>query len=144
MGLEMAARRMDQRPDDMIRIVPRGAVVTLAALVLIAVGLGGCAVGGATSSAFVDPAKYDLYDCKQLFTAHKTVSERVSELERLMAKAETGAAGTLISGLAYQTDFATARGQRDLIEENLRRSNCGAVPSQADKAKGPISRSALY
>ena len=94
--------------------------------------LGGCA-GGATSSAFVDPAKYDLYNCKQLGTARRTTDSRVVELEGLMAKAQTGAGGALVSGLAYQTEYLTARGQRDLIDERIAGTHC----TSADLAAPP-------
>ncbi len=96
----------------------------LATALLLAAGLGGCG-GGASSSLFVDPSRYDLYSCKQLGAARKSAENRVIELEGLMAKAETGAGGALASGLAYQTDYLTARAQRDLIDEKIRQYNCG-------------------
>lgn len=95
----------------------------VAAVLLLAAGLAGCG-GGASSSLFVDPARYDLYSCKQLGAARKSADDRVVELEGLMAKAETGAGGALASGLAYQTDYLTARAQRDLIDEKIRQYNC--------------------
>lgn len=104
----------------------RAAVARLAVLGALAASLGGCAAGG-SSSMFVDPSKYDLYDCPQLVTVRKSVNARVVELEGLMAKAETGAAGTLVSGLAYQTDYLTARSQRDLIDEKLAKGNCSTT-----------------
>ncbi len=97
-----------------------------AVLLLIGVLLGGCATG-ATSSPFVDPARYDLYNCEQLNTARKQAFDRVTELQGLMAKAETGAAGQLISGLAYQTDFLKARADLNLIDETRQRGNCGVL-----------------
>jgi hypothetical protein len=104
----------------------------LAAVILLAMGLAGCA-GGASSSLFVDPARYDLYSCKQLGVARKTANDRVVELEGLMAKARTGAGGALASGLAYQSDYLTARAQRDLVDEKIRQYNC----SPADLAPEP-------
>lgn len=95
----------------------------------MAVGLGACASGGDSgfgSSVFVDPSKYDLYNCQQLATARKITNDRVIELEGLMAKAETGAGGTLVSGLAYQTDYRSQRAQRDAIDEKIVRNNCSA------------------
>ena len=52
---------------------------SLAALALFALGAGlsGCAQMGETiSPAFADPAKYDLYDCKQLETERKSLATR--------------------------------------------------------------------
>jgi len=107
----------------------------LAAALLLAAGLGGCG-GGASSSLFVDPSRYDLYSCKQLGAARKSAENRVIELEGLMAKAETGAGGALASGLAYQTDYLTARAQRDLIDEKIGQYNCGPA-DLAPAARSP-------
>ncbi len=126
----------------------RGFVRALAAtgLLLACALLGGCA-SGATSSAFVDPSRYELYNCEQLNTARKVSFRRVSELQGLMAKAETGVAGSLVSGLAYQTDYVKARAELDLIDETRKRGNCGEVvpegpptpPSLAPPKKGKRS-----
>lgn len=100
-----------------------------AAIGALAAGLGACA-SGASSSVFVDPATYDLYNCQQLATARTNSNNRVVELERLMAKAESGAAGSLVSGLAYQTDYRAERARRDQIDEKITSNNC----SHADLA----------
>jgi hypothetical protein len=87
------------------------------------------------ASFFVDPSHYDLYNCDQLNTAHKSVGARVAELKGLMAKAETGFAGSLMSGLAYQSEFVAARGELEQIEEDRRKLNCGPLP--VDKPTQP-------
>ena len=69
---------------------------SLAALSLVALGAGlsGCAgMSDTISPAFADPAKYDLYDCKQLEPERKSLAARTAELQGLMTKAETGVAG---------------------------------------------------
>ena len=100
----------------------------LAMLCFVAAALGGCAAGGVSSNIFVDPSRYDLYDCKQLATERVKVDVRVAQLEGLIAKAETGVAGALVSGLAYQSDYAAARAQRDLIDQKRALNNCSAEP----------------
>jgi hypothetical protein len=107
----------------------------LAAMGLVALALGGCA--SASSSMFVNPAKYSLYNCQQLGAARIAVNARVLELERLMAKAETGAAGSLVSGLAYQTDYVSARAERDQLDEKLAQDNCPAPAPTAATAATP-------
>jgi hypothetical protein len=92
-----------------------------------AVLLGSCASAQA-GSFFVDPSHYDLYNCDQLNTAHKSVGARVAELKGLMAKAETGFAGSLMSGLAYQSEFVAARGELEQIEQDRQKLNCGPLP----------------
>lgn len=102
--------------------------------------LGGCATGGINSSPFVDPSRYDLYDCKQLAAERATVDKRVLELEALMAKAETGFAGGLASGLAYQSDYSLAKAQRDLIDQKLAQNNCAAEPPPVVTAPKPVTK----
>lgn len=108
------------------RFAVAGRVAAFGAAALV---LGACSgVGG---SAFVDPSKYDLYNCQQLTTQRNASNARVVELEGLMAKAETGAAGSVVSGLAYQTDYLSARGNRDAVDAKLASNNCSAVTPAA-------------
>lgn len=116
---------------------PRLRRVSVVGAALLAVMLGGCATGNIVGSAFVDPSKYDLYDCKQLITARDGANARANELEALIAKAETGAAGTLVSGLAYQSDYAAARAQRDLIDQKLASNDCAAELAPPPLAASP-------
>lgn len=123
-------RKMRMRWRGLLDTAPR-----LAAVGLLGAGLGACA-GGASSSIFVDPATFELHNCQQLGTARRTTHDRVVELEGLMAKAETGAAGSLVSGLAYQTDYRAARARRDQIDEKITSNNC----TSADLAPAPTAQ----
>ena len=132
---------------------PRAA--TLTALLVLGFGLGGCAdMSDSMTSAFADPAKYDFFDCKQLEAERKSLAIRTAELQGLMAKAETGVAGSVVSELAYRNDYVALRGQTRLADEVWRRNNChpappaaaadapGLVPEPPTNAKGrrsPIS-----
>jgi hypothetical protein len=102
-------------------------------VVLIAGSLAGCAagssIGGPRTSIFVDPSRYDLYDCAQLNEARVSQLKHVNELERLMAKAKTGAAGGVVSAVAYESDYAKERANLDLIDDTRRRNNCGELPA---------------
>lgn len=121
----------------------RAAGLRLAMLSALAISLGACASGGGSpfgSSVFVDPSKYDLYNCQQLATARKAANDRVIELEGLMAKAETGAGGALVSGLAYQTDYRAQRAQRDAIDEKLASNNCSAELAPPPAAAAPAGK----
>ncbi len=122
---------------------------SLAALALVALGTGlsGCAgMSDAISPAFADPAKYDLYDCKQLETARKDLATRTAELQGLMMKAETGVAGPVVAEMAYRNDYIAVRGQSKLAEEAWQRNRCQesapvAPPSVATApAKGKRSK----
>ena len=104
-----------------------------AALLVAATGLGGCAgMSDGMSTAFADPAQFELYDCKQLETARKGLAARQADMERLMAKAETGAAGTVVAELAYRNDLIAIRGQAKFAEEAWERNRCqNAAPVAA-------------
>jgi hypothetical protein len=109
------------------------------AALLLAASLGGCADMGDSfvSSAFVDPAKYDQYDCKQLEAERKAITTRTAELQGLMTKAETGVGGSVVGELAYRNDYISARGQAKLAEEMWRRNKCVVSSPAAAAAVAP-------
>jgi hypothetical protein len=110
------------------------------ALLVLGAGLSGCAsVGDYASSAFADPAKYDLYECKQLEPERRTLAIRAAELQGLMAKAETGVAGSVVSEMAYRNDVIAVHGQQKLAEEAWRRNKCHeAKPEARPAAVAPV------
>jgi hypothetical protein len=150
-NLVRLSRLMIDRPPD-LKSTRRTAML----LLLFAGSLGGCADVGDTfvSSAFVDPARYDLYDCKQLETERKTIAVRTAELQGLIAKAGTVTGGAVVGELAYRNDYIAVRGQAKLVEEMWRRNKCVAttpaaatplqVPAAPPQAKGAAATSGLY
>jgi hypothetical protein len=108
---------------------PLRRAVAAVALLVAGFGLAGCAdMSDGMTSAFADPAKYDLYECKQLETERKNLATRAAELQGLMAKAETGAAGSVVAELAYRNDYVSVRGQARFAEEAWRRNKCRETP----------------
>jgi len=96
-----------------------------AALLALGAGLDGCAqMGDSMSTAFADPARYELYDCKQLETERKNLATRAAEQQGLMAKAETGVAGPVVAELAYRNEAIAIEGQRKFAEEAWQKSKC--------------------
>src|ERR1700730_13835267 len=112
------------------RPLPRA--VTAMALLALGIGLTGCAgMGDSMSTAFADPAKYDLYDSKQLEAERKALDARAAELQGLMAKAETGVAGPVVAELAYRNEYISVRGQSKFAEEAWQSNKCHASPPSA-------------
>ena len=115
-------------------MLPRAAAVAPLMLGLtLALGLGGCAtsvseMGDNATLAFADPAKYDYYDCKLLEAERKSLKTRIEDLERLMAKAQTGVAGPVVAELAYRNDYISYRGQEKLANKAWQRNNCHDSP----------------
>jgi hypothetical protein len=120
------------------------ALRAVAGLLLLAVSLGGCAEVGDSfaSAAFVDPAKYDLYDCKQLEAERKAVALRTAELQGLIAKAGTGTGGAVVGELAYRNDYISARAQAKLVEEMWQRNKCVATTPAAPVPVAPAAPAA--
>ena len=111
-----------------------------AAMLAFAVSLGGCAdMSDSLTTAFADPAKYDLYDCKQLEIERKNLATRSAELQGLMAKADTGLAGPVVAELAYRNDYVSVRGQARFAEEAWQRNKCHATPPAAPAAAAPAT-----
>jgi hypothetical protein len=112
-----------------------------AALFAAGIGLCGCAnMGDTMVSAFADPAKYEFFDCKQLEAERKSLATRGADLQRLMAKAETGVAGSVVSELAYRNDYIALRAQAKLADEVWQRNKC--VATLPDISVGPAAASA--
>ena len=123
------------------RSLPRA--VAALALLGLGIALNGCAdMSDGLTSAFADPAKYDLYDCKQLEAERKSLATRSAELQGLMAKAETGVAGSVVAELAYRNDYIAVRGQTKLAEEAWQRNKCHAsAPTTAANPAAPVAPS---
>jgi hypothetical protein len=91
------------------------------------------------SPAFADPAKYDLYDCKQLEPERKSLAARTAEVQGLMTKAETGVAGSVVAEMAYRNDYIALRGQSKLAEEAWQKNRCHESKPEARPAPVPPS-----
>jgi hypothetical protein len=114
--------------------------VAMSLLLGLAINLGGCAdMSEGAMNAFADPAKYDMYDCKQLQDARKGLAARAAELQGLMAKADTGVAGPFVAEVAYRNDYIATRASSKLADEVWQRNNCVAVP---DKPPAPAAPAA--
>ena len=129
--------------------LPRAAASV--ALLALGIALSGCAdMSDSMTTAFADPAKYDLYECKQLETERKTLANRAAELQGLMAKADTGVAGPVVAELAYRNEYVAVRGQARFAEEAWQRGKCReagpataapAAPAANVRAAPPSKRS---
>jgi hypothetical protein len=117
-----------------------------AALLALGIALSGCAdMSDGLTTAFADPAKYDLWECKQLETERKTLANRGAELQGLMARADTGVAGPVVAELAYRNEYVSVRGQARFAEEAWQRGKCRetgpAAPAANVRPAPPPSRS---
>jgi hypothetical protein len=114
-----------------------------AVLFALGIGLAGCAdMSESMSSAFADPAKYELYECPQLVTERKALATRAAELQGLMAKAQTGVAGPVVAELAYRNEYIAVRGQTKLADEAWARNKCHDTAPAAGAPAAPSAPAA--
>jgi hypothetical protein len=126
-----------------LRLTSRATAVALLVLgTVLGATLGGCADVGDSfaSAAFVDPAKYEQYDCKQLEGERKALATRTAELQGLIAKAQTGTGGSVVGELAYRNDYISARASSKLADETWQRNKCVASsPAAAAPVPVPVA-----
>ena len=117
------------------------ACCAVAALVAAGFALSGCAgVSETIAPAFADPARYELYDCKQLESERKGLAARTADLQKLMDKAETGTGGAVVSELAYRNDYIAVRGSAQSAEDAWRRNKCRETPPNTPPAAAAPQR----
>ncbi len=118
--------------------------VSLSALALLGFALSGCAqMSDGMSTAFADPAKYELYECPQLEAERKALATRSADLKGLMAKAETGFAGPVVAEMAYRNDYVAVRGQARFAEEAWQRNKCRETPPAPAKMAAPVAQAKM-
>jgi hypothetical protein len=116
------------------------AIVRLALGLSLGAALGGCAgMSDSMTLAFADPAKYDLYECKQLEVERKSLAVRAAELQGLMSKAETGAAGSVVAEIAYRNEYVSVRGRTKLAEDAWSRNKCHDSPPSAEASGSTLT-----
>jgi hypothetical protein len=87
--------------------------------------LAGCAVSGDHAEDFyVAPGKYVFYDCKQLAGVAAHFEQRNKELEDLMARAQKGPGGELVSAMAYTSDYYSNLGELKDVRREQAEKKC--------------------
>lgn len=95
--------------------------------------LGGCAsVALDESTFFADPATFAMYDCKQLGVVRKSYAQRIDELQGLMAKAETGAGGSVVAEVAYRPDYVSAQAKLKSANSYWAQNRCDSAVQAGD------------
>jgi hypothetical protein len=112
--------------------VPVRALAGVAMLSLVVL-LSGCAnMSDGMTSAFADPAKYDLYNCKQLENERTSLQVRMAEQQGLMTKAQEGVGGSVVSEVVYRNEYIAMRGQLRNVEAAWAANKCqSSVPPAA-------------
>jgi outer membrane murein-binding lipoprotein Lpp len=77
---------------------------------------------------FANPGKYEYHTCDQISAAGKTLVAREAVLRDLIEKAEQGAAGALVSTIAYRGEHRSVVEELGVIEAAAKRKKC-ATPA---------------
>lgn len=96
---------------------------------LLALVVGGFLSACATPAdnpftVFVDPGKYQFYNCEQLAAQRAGQKVREQELKRLMDKAEQSTGGAIVNVLAYRGDHVAVTEELRVIEATARIKKC--------------------
>jgi hypothetical protein len=120
-----------------IRFRPAAAMAV--AWVVLGAALGGCAdLGdGPLSGAFVNPATYDYYDCKQLAEARKSLVKQTEKWQQLIDKANSGTAGPVVSTLVYRGDYISTRASAKQVEEAWQQNKCTEASAASSSTPAP-------
>lgn len=115
----------------------------LTAALLGAALAGGCSVTEqGASSLLVAPGSYEFYSCPQLVDRARSLRGRQRELENLMAKASTDAAGRMMSAVTYRPDYLTVLGDLHEVERTARQKQCDLTPPPPKAAAPAAGRKA--
>lgn len=114
----------------------RARLAAPALFVALALPLAGCeTTGDLMSAALAKPGQYELYNCNDLKTTATSIVLRERQLDALMAKAERGPVGSVISATTYQPEYVTLRGQMSQLRSMAAEKHCGFDPANVLNAQ---------
>lgn len=104
----------------------------------LAVLLSGCAMSDENlSRVMVAPGKFSLYTCPELVAKGKELTKRERELQDLMAKANAGTGGGIVSALAYRPEYVAAQGEMRDVREAAAAKQCDLSAVNAESVAAP-------
>jgi hypothetical protein len=110
------------------RMLSKG--VLRAGVLALAIGVTACSTSSNVDvMLFADPGKYEYHTCEQILAAGRGTAAREVRLRELIQKAEQGAAGSLVSTVAYRGEYRTVVEELAVIDTVARRKNCLTPPS---------------
>ena len=105
-------------------------ILRAGALALVAFAAAACSTSSNLQvMLFADPGKYEYHTCDQILKSGEAVAARELKLRELIQKAEQGAAGGLVSTVAYRGEYRTVVEELAVIEGVSRRKSCNTPPS---------------
>jgi hypothetical protein len=106
-------------------------VAALVPLMALALPLAGCeTTSDPLATVVTAPGQYELYDCPAIKVTATGIVGRQRQLEDLMARANQGPVGGLISATTYKPEYVTLRGKLSQLRRVAAEKNCKFVPGQ--------------
>ena len=99
-------------------------ICVIVAVILSAFFLAACSEAVNEFTVFVDPGEWEYYSCEQLIPQRTYWANKEQELKLLMDKARQGTGGAVVSVIAYQSDYVTAREELKVIDATARIKKC--------------------
>jgi hypothetical protein len=109
---------------------------SLLALFAAIAAASGCASEDTAGRFLVAPDKFVLYNCAQLNDAAQNNFARQQELEKLIAKAEQGSGGTIVSDMTYRPEYVQLRGEMNELRRTTAEKNCKPLMLTSSPSSG--------
>ncbi|HEY1309642.1 MAG TPA: hypothetical protein VGF02_01745 [Pseudolabrys sp.] len=120
--------------------MPRRLSISLSvSAALAAAMLAGCASDDATSRLLVAPDKYVLYSCAEIAREMQAKAKREQELAVLMAKAGDDASARVISGMTYDPEYLSVRGEMNDLRASATAKDCNAPAAAPAPTASPAA-----
>jgi hypothetical protein len=98
--------------------------VAIASGLALTTTLVGCASDTKSGNAFVSPARFMLYTCKELGQQQAALLGRQRQLEQLMAKSKQDAGGGFVNVIAYEPDYQNTLGEMKVLRQQQAEKGC--------------------
>lgn len=108
----------------------------LAAGAIFAFMLAGCSTPESAGRLMVAPGKFVLYSCPELALREKQNAEQQQKLRELMAKAESGPGGHMVSQLTYQPQYDISVEESRQLRAMQVEKNCDTPPASTPARPG--------
>lgn len=96
------------------------------AMVIAMTALGGCASSDLDTGSifYLKPYRLSEQSCEDLKKHADSAKDRLTNSEKLISKASTGAGGSIVNTLVYSPDWRKARWDYDVYRNEAARKNC--------------------
>ena len=111
----------------------------LASGLALAAALGGCG-DTKTGTMLVSPARFTLYNCKELAAQQGALLARRRQLEDLIVRAKRGSGGSLVSAVAYEPDYQAVLGELKVLRQEAAQKECTLPDPNAPAVSPPAAK----